>query len=160
MIISSQIVELYSRLQAVFMDQEENCSAVKKEDTNEVQVNVVSEKTGWDFLKSPKEDSGEEQVNKISEKTGWDVHKRLKEDTNEEQVNKISEKTGWELLLYQSFNFHEWFTWNDFMSGLILCFAPTALDIGTDFNLARQTHSTQLNLLWCDSKSDLFRSTK
>ena len=35
MIISTQIVELYSRLQAVFMDQEENCSAVKKEDTNE-----------------------------------------------------------------------------------------------------------------------------
>ena len=97
------------------MDQEEHCSAVKKEDTNEVQVNDVIEKTGWDFLK------------------------RLKEDTDEEQVNEISEKTGWELLLHQSFNFHEWFTWNDFMSGLILCFAPTALDIGTDFNLARQT---------------------
>ena len=44
------------------------------------------------------------------------------------------------LLLHESFGLHhKCFTWNDFMSGLILCFAPTALDIGTDFNLARQT---------------------
>ena len=64
---------------------------------------------------------------------------RLKGDTDEVQVKEVSEETGWELLLHQSFHLHECFTWNDFMSGLVLCFASTALDIGTDFNLVRQT---------------------
>ena len=84
-----------------------------------------------------KGDNEKVQINsELSDKTSWEL--LIKEDSNIVVANE--EKTGWELLLHQSFNLHfECFTWSDFMSGLILCFAPTALDIGTDFNLARQT---------------------
>ena len=110
------------------MAEEEHCSAEKrlKENTDRAQVREKSEKTGC-----------------------WEHYievKRLKGDTDEVEVNEVREKTGWELLLHQSLNFHDCFTWSDFISGLLLCFAPTALDIGTDFNLARH-YSTP----FCDS---------
>ena len=41
-------------------------------------------------------------------------------------------------LCWQILNFKRWFNWKDFFIGLLLSFIPTALDISTDFNLARE----------------------
>ena len=41
-------------------------------------------------------------------------------------------------LCWQILNFERWFNWKDFFIGLLLNFIPTALDISTDFNLARE----------------------
>ena len=95
---------------------------------------MEDEEPRWAKVKRLKEERVQVN-NEQSERTSWEL--LIKEDSNEGK----EDKTGWELLLHQSFkNLHfECFTWSDFTSGLILCFAPTALDIGTDFNLARQT---------------------
>ena len=94
---------------------------------------MEDEEPRWAEVKRLKEEKVQVNVEQ-SEKTGWEL--LIKEDSTNKVEEKEEDKTGWELLLHQSFKN---FTWSDFTSGLILCFAPTALDIGTDFNLARQT---------------------
>ena len=102
---------------------------------------MEDEEPRWAEVKRLKEEKV--QVNgELSERTSWEL--LIKED--EVEANE-EDKTGWELLLHQSFNLQfECFTWSDFTSGLILCFAPTALDIGTDFNLARQTSINPIHI--------------
>ena len=61
--------------------------------------------------------------------------RRLKENTEKDVTLEFkSEKNGFEVLL--SINFRDYFAWSDFFSDLILCFAPTAMDIGSDISLA------------------------
>ena len=63
--------------------------------------------------------------------------KKLKGNTEKDVTLEFkSEKNGFEVLLNQSINFRDYFAWSDFFSDLILCFAPTAMDIGSDISLA------------------------
>ena len=65
----------------------------------------------------------------LKKKTSWKQMIDLKKWIFKMQKPKIC----WQML-----NLKRWFNWKDFFIGLLLNFIPTALDISTDFNLARE----------------------
>ena len=59
-------------------------------------------------------------------------------------------------LYWQMVNFKMWFNWRDFFIGFLLNLVPTALDISTDFNLARQMNLESKENRTAEITYDLF----
>ena len=65
--------------------------------------------------------------------------------TLDESQSSMQEKKPWyQKVCYQMKHFLAWFTWNDLVIGL-LGFVPSALDVGTDFNLAEEMNDDSQN---------------
>ena len=72
---------------------------------------------------------------KLKKKKSWKSWKSWKPMI---QLKKWILKVQKPKLCWQILNFERWFNWKDFFIGLLLNLLPTALDISTDFNLARE----------------------
>ena len=101
---------------------------------------MTMKETGWGLTTTTKTSLTNKETlfeiktsqKKLKKKKSWNSWKLMN------QQRKRIFKAQKPKICRQILNFERWFNWKDFFIGLILNLIPTALDISTDFNLARE----------------------